>query len=188
MHKHREASALSFNSNNFFPLAIHSSKNKFLKYTINDLPKIQWEMSLVILVSTPQTEFIISTTILCTSLLNIQSIRFLCQYRHDKPVGICQMVEILDYCLYRGQVHVMLQCCIITSLSFAFVFQPCGLKSSDLKSLKHNKQQKTSQFGMFALFIGLIPFGGLLHLNHTLMSQNVHLGEYSHKHSWLCFM
>ncbi len=46
----------------------------------------------------------------------------------------------------------------------------CGLKSSDLKSLKHNKQQKTSQFGMFTLFNCLILFGGLLHLNHTLMS------------------
>ncbi len=65
---HGEASALSFNSTIFFHLAMHSSKNKFLKYTMNDLPKIQWEMSLVILVSTPQTEFIISTTILCTSL------------------------------------------------------------------------------------------------------------------------
>lgn len=53
---------------------------------------------------------------------------------HYKPVGICQMVEILDYSLYHVYAHVTLH----ESLLFECIFMPCSviLNHSSAKSSK----------------------------------------------------
>ncbi len=118
--------------------------------------------------------------------------------RLDWQVGICQLVEILDFLLYCG--YMLTWRCWLhahENLSFACVFKHCGLKTRDFKLLKCNQQWKRTHFAICVhclrdrfwvlserrLFLPLYrPRAVKWTVKYTCVCKNAHLCKYPHKH------